>query len=1068
MSELKDQLRERIWTLFRNVDKRMKLTSRIFISRTLISKILTSRILTLFLVGFPWVLASPAMGSECESEFERESSEQRLLQEIERLNPYLLDYSNIKKSIEELIRSLPELSSPFQSLREYERLQYTQNLSPEVAYQLARALEAQALPRARELLSRSVSDPSNDQYRKQLEGYRILLNRLARMKERAIQQYRDAQDEKQSQKPTGEDAEGTSSEGSQKKQQQSDQTRYSKEELAQKVREQLQEKSGEPVDPDSIREMSEEDFKKALEDAAQEMRKSQEQKSDSESSPSKSESEQQVEQSIQDRMEELMQKMAQEQASREAKEQGDQSPSDGEGQDGEGQDGKGDESSQGSQEGPGEGGGEGEESPNGQGERREGKEGAEESYDEDSASVQDGSDGEREGGQSGEKELLQRNAEQLQDLIQEMDQEWKPEGHQKLSKEELEALRKQWIEEQRDSRRQEREREAKINGKGEPIAQDRLEKNLYQLWKWILAEYTHSEKLMRHLSDFAAICRNLSHTHKKSGFLRPFADRASSLYEKLKALEVSYGSLDELSYGLAQSDGRKKKRALRFLETILDEREREQLASDEETRTLSLLRRLLGELDRQQGSPQAKAIVDAFEEQLQGPLSRKALQQNYPSRRLGEEYDSEAIVRDLKNGMLGDLIAYNRLSQFVDILFNESLKPRYSERHTGDFESINEADAELKSLLDLDELPQAVREGNPTQLEILRLISNDLLMQAYRKKVKKPDPKKPFPKKASIVLFDISGSMTSMKKEVLRNALINAFIDRSQREVAQGLGEHVLYLIAFDGKPHEPRRISSLREAQQFFDEMRARPRGSGGDDSISAAMVKAYKLIAEHQAKGGELERGNILLITDAVARINFRELEEARAKVDPSVDLALHAITMGDLNKDVTEMIKRYALNGRGELGKVSHQHLTYDDLRNLLSLNESLSKLLESARDYMPQSGEAIRGRVTEELQKAIRRVGRQIEKQAQRISLQKNQWKKPFQSLEEREATRGLRREIEFFFERVVFTIGKEWSEVTRVQAFTDFLQHCEQVYGLDSGSVILSIPLSKRRQLREWL
>src|SRR5690606_4385181 len=105
-----------------------------------------------------------------------------------------------------------------------------------------------------------------------------------------------------------------------------------------------------------------------------------------------------------------------------------------------------------------------------------------------------------------------------------------------------------------------------------------------------------------------------------------------------------------------------------------------------------------------------------------------------------------------------------------------------------------------------------------------------------RDEIERFDPKKPKPKKVSVVLVDVSDSMKAENKFVLRNSLMNAYLDKSQRDVLIEGGQHAVYFIKFDSKAHNPVRLGSPEDAQNFFNNMRSNPISNGGSTSVTAA----------------------------------------------------------------------------------------------------------------------------------------------------------------------------------------------------------------------------------------
>jgi hypothetical protein len=374
----------------------------------------------------------------------------------------------------------------------------------------------------------------------------------------------------------------------------------------------------------------------------------------------------------------------------------------------------------------------------------------------------------------------------------------------------------------------------------------------------------------------------------------------------------------------------------------------------------------------------------------------------------------------------------------------------------------------MEKLEDFEDIPSAVKEGFPSDIELLRLLAGDMLKNAYPEKIKKFDPRKPYPKRASIVLYDISGSMASSNKQVLRNALVNAFLDRSQLEVARGEGEHTVYLIPFDARPHEPKIISSLGQAQKFFDDMRARPLGSGGDDSITEGMVKAYELIAEHQKNGGDLERANILLLTDAIAAIDFAKIEKARSQIDASVDLALNAVTFGDWNKDVSKMVTKYTVNGDGNIGKVSHQHIPYEDIQRLLDPTQEIKDLVQTAQYFDKTNNLAISDQIVDKARGRMMAVANERLSRDRNAGMHLERWIQKLQSIDAEQDTNDLTAMFDVFVDTVIGATGKNWSRAGKVSAWESFVESAETQTELSQQDLLSYLNRAQRDRIIKWM
>jgi hypothetical protein len=710
----------------------------------------------------------------------------------------------------------------------------------------------------------------------------------------------------------------------------------------------------------------------------------------------------------------------------------------------------------------------------GQGERRQKNgRGAEETRAE-NGSQKDGSDGQNEGGASGYKDLMDSLSEFLDQLKTKQKENHESQNdYSKLDREELESLaektpKRSTSAENLKGSKESKKREPKAPKK--PDLVQNLDQLLETIWLQILNQYQNSSHFMRMVTDFSSLCQTLAvNNPHQAHILQQKIARANELADKLRLLAVEYKDLEDLATSLSSGSSKIEFiRRIHYLKNIFDAKEDAGNLESAEERALQTINEILNQIEKNLDSANNDVISETFRDLLAGPLSRKFIDENYPPTTRKQQLDSNKLVQDLKAGRLNDLVVYNRLKPFVDILFNDLFKPRSFEKFEGPYVPINESDRKLEKLEDFEDIPSAVKEGFPSEIELLRLLAGDMLKNAYPEKVKKFDPRKPYPKRASIVLYDISGSMGSNNKQVLRNALVNAFLDRSQLEVARGEGEHTVYLIPFDARPHEPKIISSLGQAQKFFDDMRERPLGSGGDDSITEGMVKAYELIAEHQKNGGDLERANILLLTDAIAAIDFAKIEKARSQIDASVDLALNAVTFGDWNKDVSKMVTKYAVNGDGNIGKVSHQHIPYEDIQRLLDPKQEIEELIKAAQYFDKGNNLAISDQSVDKARGRLMSVANERLSRDRNAGMHLERWIQKLESLEPSTETNDLTAMFDVFVDTVIGATGKNWSRSGKVSAWESFIESAETQTELSQQDLLSYLNRAQRDRIIHWM
>ncbi len=712
--------------------------------------------------------------------------------------------------------------------------------------------------------------------------------------------------------------------------------------------------------------------------------------------------------------------------------------------------------------------------PDGKGERRESNGlGAEETRSQ-NGSQKDGSDGQNEGGATGFKDLMGELSAFLEQLkTNQKERINSAEEFSKIDREKLESLAENTKNDKSKPESGEKPKDRKKEDRKSPKKPD-LVRNLDQLldsiWSQILNQYQNSSQFMRMVTDFSSLCQSLAvNNPHQAHILQQKIARANELADKLRLLAVEYKDIEDLATSLSSGSAKVEfLRRIRYLKTLFEAKNDANNLESGEERALQTINEILNQLEASLGSTNNEAIGETFRDLLAGPLSRKVVDENYPPTSRSQQIDATKLVQDLKNGKLNDLVVYNRLKPFVDILFNDLFKPRSFDKFEGPYIPINESDRKLEKLEDFDDIVHAVKEGFSSDLELIRLLAGDMLKFAYPEKIKKMDPRKPYPKRASIVLYDISGSMTLQNKQDLRNALVNAFLDRSQREVAQGEGEHTVYLIPFDARPHEPKVLTSLAQAQQFFDDLRAHPLGSSGDDSITQGMVKAYELIAEHQKNGGDLERANILLLTDAIAKIDFAQLEEAASKIDSSVDLALNAVTFGDWNADVSKMVNKYAVNSEGNVGKVSHQHIPYEEIQRLLNPKNEIEELIQSAKYFDKTNTSIVSDLLVDRARGRMMAIANERSSRDRNAGMRLERWAHQLKALALSTETNDLTPMYDLFVDTVVGATGKNWSRFGKLEAWENFIDIAGTQTELSQKDLLSYLSVNQRDRILKWM
>ncbi len=330
------------------------------------------------------------------------------------------------------------------------------------------------------------------------------------------------------------------------------------------------------------------------------------------------------------------------------------------------------------------------------------------------------------------------------------------------------------------------------------------------------------------------------------------------------------------------------------------------------------------------------------------------------------------------------------------------------------------------------------------------------------------DPKVLFPKKVSFVLYDVSGSMGG-DRSTLRNALILAYLDHSQKEVIAGQSEHVVYFMAFDSRAHEPERVEGLAQAQTTFDRIRAHPVGGSGGTDITGALVNVYGRIAQQQKESGELARANILILTDADDSINFDNVKKARDKIDAGLDIRLNAITIGgSMNAQMTKLVDQSGGEGTGRLGVVTHQHLNDQQIQTLINGQTRLQVVNNAVGAFSSATRDKLNNDVMIELKNRL--VGlessRETESNSGLASYRGLLNLVEAQGPETNDST-NLINAFKEFRRLAISNTSSGWTKSEKLEAFWTFLSDYGKIAQSSGEEVLTHMSEAERQSLRQW-
>ena len=608
-----------------------------------------------------------------------------------------------------------------------------------------------------------------------------------------------------------------------------------------------------------------------------------------------------------------------------------------------------------------------------------------------------------------------------------------------------------------------------------------LQKLLNELWISILRDYESAEKFLNGLLAFRDLCNELGSSYSHP-FLAQYSARAQKLHDELEFLQVSYKNLEDLGVTLAGGDpsvDSAKVRRLRYLNQVFQSLKEATSLDGDESETHDRVKHLLSIVESSKPTASDLELGMSFLSQCLGPLSRKSIRDRFPPGH-SSDLNWPAMAQEIRSGQLNDLLIISGLKKYLSLIFRHQMKPRTQIVHQGPRAVISEASPELNQAEEIDQIQHFYRGGGaPLSLDFMRVLSGDMLMSTYRDPKKVKNPFRPKKKEVTILLYDSSGSMLSQQKFILRNYIMAAYADRSQVEVLQGKAEHVIYSFQFATTPAPPERVAGLKDAYSYFERTRHQPLGSGGENDFAAALVEAYETIAAHEKNGGEVQRANILMITDGEEdSFNEAAVHAARSKVSRGADIAFNVIALGEGNHQLQRMAEK-SVEGlaRSDSEKKAYHYIDYSTIQDLLNPRLRLDQLFRSARDYSAE-GEKSLFSAKQEFQQLKERL----------VRLQSSNYGKKLTSMRAvdiverwfREAEQGgipVSKELKPFLNSNVRTflfvanhrafLSRSKSE--RLEFFSHYLEYLGKVSGQLSETAVLSqLDRSLITRLKRWL
>ncbi|MBI2711337.1 MAG: hypothetical protein HYX41_00545 [Bdellovibrio sp.] len=479
--------------------------------------------------------------------------------------------------------------------------------------------------------------------------------------------------------------------------------------------------------------------------------------------------------------------------------------------------------------------------------------------------------------------------------------------------------------------------------------EDLLKSFFHLLTSEVLRDYESSDQQFSVLSKYETFCRHFRENYRQLDFVKPVRKNTSILANQLGVSQLQYNSLGELGHAFVSKTSRtktnssefQKVRGLRYFDSLFFELAKFSPLTLEESSLHESIRTFLYLLEDKQTSSTDSELVETFQKQLSGPLSRRMIDERYLINPL-QGLDVKTIAKDLRKNRLDALFNIGRLKPFLDLLSQTSQKRAFDKKHLGARVPINTAEPILEIARELDRMPYFHHDGAPPKVELLKFLSGDQLERVYLDEVIRPDIVLPMPRKMTVLLYDVSSSMSSRNKLVLRNYLMSAYVDQAYGEVMQGKVDHVIYAVPFDDQAHTPEKIESAGQAYEFFSRIMENGKADGGGTSITSALISVFEMIFSRQEGGGVLDRANILLITDGEDNIDFEKIKQAREKIDPNTETVLSSITLGERNSGLEDFILEQGQTKANSIGKLLHRHIPYAQVDALLNASSAIEGL------------------------------------------------------------------------------------------------------------------------------
>ena len=587
-----------------------------------------------------------------------------------------------------------------------------------------------------------------------------------------------------------------------------------------------------------------------------------------------------------------------------------------------------------------------------------------------------------------------------------------------------------------------------------------LETFLQILWREVLEEYSDVNALKNGLSQYIALCKQLQGNLNSVSFIPYYKVQAEKLLTQIENLELSHRSLKDSALEIS-TGGAKAGREIQFLKIILGALKKAKNLNSYESEILNFLNQLQpNRIKSEQES--IDQLRKALSSQLPGPLSRGMLKELF-------DKDPKDFFKKLERGELRKYLLLSALKNYLIRTRISQFKPKKSTEWIQPKPSRNDEDPELTQAQELEHFSYFFRDA-PPQYDITRLLSGDLLQKSYPKEDPSDLPDQRIPRKITIILRDVSGSMSG-EKELFSNTLTGVILDQAQQDVQAKLADHVVYDMPFNDKVLHESRIENRKEFEEKFAQMMNVGSVTNGGTSITNALVHAYEKILEHQQKYGELAQASIVLITDGEDHVNASEIAAVRDQLNPETQVSLNTYNLESHNTDLEELSTRLKKSGSSSnFEKVMYEFLSRETMKELLNHSNQAEELKNAAQFFNTDSKQSIV--LTSQQKQTIRQLLLSLSslREQQALSV------KVFQELsqlfdrtnQQTPKTSRLDSVFEKFIEYVASPLSKHWSREKRSQIFFEFMKKLEKYTLVSSKEILEHVSTKYIYSIKKWV